>query len=800
MKDRKATREKGLDFIRAIVEEDVRTGKHGGRVATRFPPEPNGYLHIGHAKAICLNFSIAEECGGTCNLRFDDTNPTTEDIKYAESIEEDIRWLGFDWSAPTLHASGYFQQLYDFAVELIKDGKAYVDSQSEEEIRENRGTVTEPGRQSPYHNRTVEENLDLFERMRAGEFEDGAHVLRAKIDMAAPNMKMRDPVLYRIRHATHYRTGDEWCIYPMYDFAHPLSDAIEDITHSLCTLEFENNREIYDWLIDNTSVESRPRQYESARLNLDHAVMSKRKLLELVEGGYVDGWDDPRMPTLAGLRRRGVTPESIRAFCDLIGVAKADSRVDIGKLEYAIREDLNQKARRIMCVLRPLRVVITNYPEDEVEQLDAPYFPHDVAKEGSRHVPFSRVLYIERDDFSEDPPEGFFRLAPGREVRLRYAYFIKCVEVIKDEETGEITELHCTYAPDTRGGAAADGRKVKGTLHWVSAEHSIPAEVRLYDRLFKSPVPEEAEDFKAELNPDSIEILEDARIEPSVADTPAGTHFQFERQGYFFSDPFDSKPGALVFNRTVTLRDTWAKIAEAAKAEGVTAKDKRAETAPGPEAAAATEAAATAEETTKRRRRKRSKADARDRVRAETPELAARLKRYTGEFDLPEKQAEILTGDLKLSDFFEEALGAHDNPKGIANWILNELLRELKGKSIGDIPFTGAQLGSLVGLIDSKRISSRIAKDVFAEMSRSGGDPEAILEAMVLTEVTDADSLASIVDELIVVHPDKVEEYRAGRSGLLGFFVGQVMRQTGGTADPELVQSLIRERIGGPGA
>ncbi len=541
-------------------------GKYGSRVVTRFPPEPNGYLHIGHAKSCCLNFGIARENGGgVCHLRFDDTNPETEDIRYVESIKQDVRWLGFDWGDRLFHASDYFEQLYQFAVALIEAGKAYVDSLSEEEIRQYRGTVTEPGRESPYRDRSVEENLDLFQRMRAGEFADGAHVLRAKIDMAHPNMLMRDPVLYRIRHASHYRQGDDWCIYPLYDFTHCLSDAIENITHSLCTLEFKDNRALYDWVLDAVGIEPpRPEQTEFARLNLDYTVLSKRRLVRLVEEGHVSGWDDPRMPTIAGLRRRGVTPEAIRNFCDMIGVARSESRVDIAKLEHAIRDDLNMQVPRVLCVLRPLKLVIVNYPEDQVEELDAPYYPRDVPKEGTRKVPFSRVLYIEREDFREEPPKKFFRLAPGREVRLRYAYLITCVDVVKDPDTGDVTEVHCTYDPETRGGTTPDGRKVRGTVHWVSAAHSLPAEVRLYDRLFREPNPddvEEGEDFTGYLNPESVVALADSRIEPSVADDPAGTRYQFERQGYFCSDVVDSRPGALVFNRTVALRDTWAKIA-----------------------------------------------------------------------------------------------------------------------------------------------------------------------------------------------------------------------------------------------
>ncbi|GIV76830.1 MAG: glutamine--tRNA ligase [Litorilinea sp.] len=557
------SRAEPLDFIRAIVEEDLRRGTYGGRVVTRFPPEPNGYLHIGHAKSICLNFGIAQEYGGVCHLRFDDTNPETEDMKYVEAIQRDVRWLGFDWGDKLFFASDYFEQLYDFAVQLIRAGKAYVDDLSEEEIREYRGTVNEPGRPSPYRDRSVEENLDLFARMRAGEFPDGARVLRAKIDMAHPNMKMRDPIMYRIRHARHYRRGNEWCIYPLYDWAHGQSDAIEGVTHSICTLEFENNRELYDWFLDNLGISPRPRQYEFARLNLDYTVMSKRKLLQLVEEGHVAGWDDPRMPTLAGMRRRGVTPEAIRTFCDRIGVARTNSRVDISLLEHCIRDDLNYRAPRVMCVLRPLKVVILNYPEDQVEELEASYWPHDVPKEGSRPVPFCRELYIEQDDFMEDPPKGFYRLAPGREVRLRYAYIIKCVDVVKDPETGQVVELHCTYDPDTRGGSTPDGRRVRGTIHWVSARHALPAEVRLYDRLFTVPNPDDAEEgktFKDYLNPNSLRVLHGCRIEPSVANDPPDTRYQFERQGYFIADSVDSRPGALVFNRIVELRDTWARV------------------------------------------------------------------------------------------------------------------------------------------------------------------------------------------------------------------------------------------------
>jgi glutaminyl-tRNA synthetase len=555
-------------FIKKIIEDDLETNKYDGRVMTRFPPEPNGYLHIGHAKSICLNFGLAEEYGGHCNLRFDDTNPTKEEVEYVESIKEDVRWLGFDWDDRLYYASDYFEQLYQYAVQLIKHNKAYVDSLSAKEIKEYRGTLTEPGKESPHRNRPVEENLNLFERMRAGEFEDGAYVLRAKIDMASGNLNMRDPVMYRILHAEHHRTGDKWCLYPMYDWAHGLSDSIEGITHSICTLEFEDHRPLYDWFLEQLKI-YQPQQIEFARLNLTHTVMSKRKLLRLVQDNHVGGWDDPRMPTISGLRRRGYTPESIREFCERIGVAKKDSVVDIKLLEYCIREDLNKCAPRVLGVLRPLRLVIENYPEDQVEELEAINNPEDPSM-GTRMVPFSRVLYIEREDFREDAPKKWFRLAPGREVRLRYGYYVTCVDVVKDDKSGEVLELRCTYDPETRGGWSSDGRKVRGTLHWVSAAHAIDAEVRLYDHLFLKSNPEEVTDgvdFQSNINPNSLDILESCKLEPSLAQATPGSRFQFERLGYFSVDPHSSEE-RLVFNRTVTLRDTWAKIERKQQAGG----------------------------------------------------------------------------------------------------------------------------------------------------------------------------------------------------------------------------------------
>jgi glutaminyl-tRNA synthetase len=549
------------DFIREIIASDVRAGKNGGRVVTRFPPEPNGYLHIGHAKSICLNFGVAQEFGGVCHLRFDDTNPEKEDKEYVEAIKEDVRWLGYDWGDKLFFASDYFERLYDYAVELIRRGKAYVCHLSTEQIREYRGTLTEPGRESPYRNRSVEENLRLFAEMRAGKFREGECVLRAKIDMASPNLNLRDPVLYRIKYVPHHRTGTKWCIYPMYDFAHALSDMIEGITHSLCTLEFEDHRPLYDWFLDTLETPCHPQQIEFARLNLSYTVLSKRKLVELVEGGYVNGWDDPRMPTLAGLRRRGVPPEAIRDFCQRIGVAKRDSLVDIALLEHCIREDLNRRAPRVMGVLRPLKVVIENYPPDLVEEMDAVNNPEDPAA-GTRKVPFSRELWIEAEDFSENPPKKFYRLAPGREVRLRYGYLITCRDVVKDA-AGNVVELRCTYDPATRGGDTPDGRKVKATLHWVSVAHAIPAEVRLYDRLFTVENPgleRDGADYKSFLNPNSLQVISHAWVEPSLAQAKPGERYQLERIGYFCVDPDTEKAGKLVLNRTVTLKDTWARL------------------------------------------------------------------------------------------------------------------------------------------------------------------------------------------------------------------------------------------------
>ncbi|MBW2275942.1 MAG: glutamine--tRNA ligase/YqeY domain fusion protein [Deltaproteobacteria bacterium] len=758
-------------FIREMVETDLASGKYAGRVVTRFPPEPNGYLHIGHAKSICLNFGMAQEYGGRCNLRFDDTNPTTEDPEYVESIIDDIHWLGFDWGEQALYASDYFEQLYAYGVELIERGLAYVDSSTEEEIRTHRGTVTRPGDESPYRTRGIEENLDLFRRMRAGEFEDGAHVLRARIDMGAANMKMRDPLLYRIRHAHHYRSGDDWCIYPMYDFAHCLSDAVEKITHSLCTLEFENNRQIYDWVLANTSVDRPPpEQTEFARLNLTYTVLSKRKLLELVEGDFVDGWDDPRMPTIRGFRHRGYTPASIRNFCEAIGVAKANSVVDVAQLEHAVRDDLNQIAPRVLAVLRPLKVVITNYPEGKVEQLEAPYFPHDIGKEGSRLLPFTRELLIERDDFEEEPPKGFRRLAPGREVRLRYAYFIRCEEVVKNH-AGEVVELRCTYDATTRGGSAADGRKVSGTLHWVSVTESVPIEARLYDRLFRVPHPgadKDGPDFKELLNPDSLERLVESRAEPSLLDLGPGSRVQFERLGYFYWDPQQEEGARPVLNRTVQLRDTWAKQSE----RGRDADASRQERTGRPAADA--------------------KPGEPGRPRALSVAQQERADRYRTEHDLTTSDAERLARDPDAGRFFEAAITFHAHPKTIANWLLNELRGGLKRDGTQLEP---RELAALVALIDADRLSGKLAKQVLAEMLESGETAAAVVDRLGLEQIGDDDALRQAVEDVLERNPEQLEAFRGGKVALKGFFVGQVMQATEGRANPQKVQQLLDERL-----
>ncbi|MBW3629260.1 MAG: glutamine--tRNA ligase/YqeY domain fusion protein [Gemmatimonadetes bacterium] len=762
----------GLDIIRAVIADDLRNGRVS-RVVTRFPPEPNGYLHIGHATSVALNFDVAAETGGVCHLRFDDTNPETEDAHYVEAIKDVIQWLGYDWGEHLYFASDYFEAMYEFAEHLIREGKAYVDSSTEEEIRDLRGTVTEAGRPSRYRDRSVEENLDMFRRMRAGEFRDGAHVLRARIDLASRNMLLRDPILYRIRHAHHYRTADEWCIYPLYDYAHPIEDALECVTHSVCTLEFENNRPLYDWVVENIPAQCRPHQYEFARRNLDFTVMSKRKLLELVRGGYVSGWDDPRMPTIAAFRRRGVTPAAIRSFAAMVGVARTEIRVDIGKMEFAIRDDLNQTSPRVLCVLRPLKVVITNYPEGDVEEIDAPLYPHDVPKEGSRILPFSREILIERDDFMETPSPGYYRLSPGREVRLRYAYIIRCDEVVKDE-SGEVVELRCSYDPETRGGRSRGGKPVKGTVHWVSAQHSVPCEVRLYDRLFTVPDPEAQEgDFKNYLNAESLVVVEGARIEPSVRLDEPGSRYQFERLGFFCSDMVDSGADHLVYNRTVTLRDTWAKIShtEAPAPTGAVSQPKQRRSPP-----AHKPPATPAEE--------------------RTPELEERRERYVRELGLTTEEADVLSRDRGTSDLFEAASATGAAPvRSLVNWVMQELPRVVGERSLSDLPITGETLAALVALVESGTISGTIGRQVLAQMAETGDGPSSIVERRGLQQISDRRALEPLVTQVLAANPAKVDEYRGGKVGLRGFFVGQVMRETSGRANPEMVGALIDERL-----
>jgi glutaminyl-tRNA synthetase len=759
-----------LDFIRTIIEDDLRSGKHQ-RVVSRFPPEPNGYLHIGHSKAICLNFGVAAEYGGVCHLRFDDTNPTKEDIEYVESIQNDVRWLGFDWHDKLFYASDYFEALYDYAIQLIEAGKAYVCSLNDEEIRKYRGTISEPGTPSPDRDRSVAENLDLFKRMRNGEFPDGAYVLRAKIDMSAANMKMRDPPLYRIRHQHHYRQGDKWCIYPLYDFTHGLSDSIERITHSLCTLEFENNRELYDWFLDELPVpKPSPRQIEFARLNLTYTVMSKRKLLELVRDKHVSGWDDPRMPTIAGLRRRGYTPESIRNFCDRIGVAKNNSVVELSLLEHSVREDLNQKAPRVLAVLDPLKVIIDNYPEGQTEEIDAPYFPADIPKEGSRKVPFSREILIERSDFAENPPPGFFRLAPGLEVRLRYAYVIRCTRVVKDA-AGNVTAVHASYDPKSKGGATGN-RQVKGTIHWLSTAHAGTAEVRLYDRLFSDSEPDRGKDgpdFKSFINPHSLEIVT-ARIEPALSTATHGDRYQFERQGFFAVDP-DSKPGKLVFNRIVALRDSWAKEVKKSKGESTPANQSR--------RSAAQEKAKTAQAQ-------------KPVVKKPLGEAALAL---VESYRLSPDDARLIADSSSLSSFFAETLAHHDNPPLVAKWITNELLRELKGRDVTELTFGPKQFAELLGLLEGGTISGKIAKDVFAELLAKGGSPKAIVERTGGLQITSESDLLPFVEQVLSSQSELVARYKAGNEGVLAALVGQLMKATSGRANPQLANALLRKKL-----
>ena len=752
------------DFLRVKVEEDLKSGKYKN-IITRFPPEPNGFPHIGHAKSIAINFGIARDYNGHCNLRMDDTNPTTEDTKYVEALKDAVQWLGFEWKDDVRYTSDYFHQLYAWAQKLVKMGKAYVDSLDEETMREYRGTVTEPGKRSKYAERSVEENLDLLERMKQGEFKDGEHVLRAKIDMSAANMKMRDPLLYRIRHAHHYRAGNEWAIYPMYDFGHCLSDYIEGVTHSICTLEFENNRDIYDWVIDTLGLEPpRPYQHEFARLGINYTVMSKRKLLELVNGNYVNGWDDPRMPTIAGYRRRGYTPESILNFCESIGIAKANSTVDVAQLEFAIRDDLNTKVPRVLAVFDPIKVTIENYQGSE--EFDAPYYPEDIAKEGTRAVPFSKEIYIEREDFSENPPKGYNRLTPEQSVRLRHAYIITCKEVIKDEN-GNIVEIIAEYNPNSKSGSDTSGIKVKSAIQWVDIASAKTVEVRLYDRLYSCEHPEGLED----LNPDSLKVIKNALIEPAVVTDKPDERFQFERQGYFYADPIDYTDEKPVFNKIVGLKDSWAK------------KDK-------PKKASRSE---------------RKPADKKVQIDGEAEPMSeaeqALFDKYTNELKLNSMVADILARDEKLSAFYEDILSKleyikpeNNFPKVIANIVVNEVAREFK-KEYDKLNFTTAQVLDLAYMIHYGDISNKIAKDVFDEIVKTGQDPRQIVEDKGLVQISDVSVIEPIIDEIIAKNPDNVEKFKAGNTKLLGFFVGQVLKATGGKANPQVVNELVAKKL-----
>ena len=764
-----------MDFIRQMVSRDLKTGKYGGRVVTRFPPEPNGFLHIGHAKSICLNFGIAaEHPGGRCHLRLDDTNPDTEKAEFVASMKEDIHWLGFDWGEHHFHASDYFEQLYRYALVLVDKGLAYVDSSSEAEIRERRGTVTTPGTNSPFRDRTVDENRDLFRRMRAGEFPDGSHVLRAKIDMAHRNMVMRDPLLYRIRQSSHYRQGDHWPIYPMYDFAHCLSDSLERVTHSLCTLEFENNREIYDWLLEHVDAPApRPEQTEFAPLVLDYVVTSKRRLKELVRAGHVRGWDDPRMPTLAGLRRRGVTPEAIRALCDMVGVARAQSRVDSGKFDYAVRNDLNHRAPRAFCVLDPLRVVLTNYPEGRGETFSAPSLPGDGHGHPARELPFGRVILMERQDFAENPPRGFRRLVPGGEVRLKYAYVIRCDDVVKDSN-GRVTELHCTVDHETRGGVAPTSRRVRGAVHWLAEAAAVPVEVRLIDRLFLEPEPP-PDDHMSAFNAKSERVVSGALIEPGVAGTAPGTHYQFERLGYFFSDPVDCRNGRLVFNRTVTLRDNWAARSSAKPSPGSgAAASGQGASAAGPGGTSAPEESLRTDEERRRFR--------------ELVSLGA-----------SEATAASLVRSPRLLEVFGGA--CLDYPEGaasIAAWLVNEITRLLGSVSKARLErLDPAALAALARAVDGGGLPHRQGRTVMAALLRRGGSFEEARAGVDLSEIGDEATLRGMLEEILAEYPEKASAYRNGQKGLLGFFVGEVMKRSRGKADPRKTSQLAAGMLEG---
>jgi glutaminyl-tRNA synthetase len=758
------------NFLTEIVEADLAAGRNGGRVVTRFPPEPNGFLHVGHAKSILLNFGLARQYGGATHLRFDDTNPVTEEAEYVAAIQGDVRWLGGEWSRLT-YASDFFEQMYGCAERLVREGHAYVDEQPQEAIREQRGSFERPGVASPFRDRPAEESLALLRRMRSGELPDGACVLRARIDMAHPNVLLRDPLLYRIRHAHHHRTGDAWCIYPMYDFAHPLEDAFEGVTHSICTLEFESNRELYDWVLDRLGPwDPRPRQYEFARLSLGYTVLSKRKLLQLVNERRVTGWDDPRMPTIAGMRRRGVTAEALRDFAELIGVAKNNSVVDIGKFEFAVRADLEKRSPKAMAVLAPLPVEIASWPAEKVEELQVPWWP-GAPERGARAVPFGRHLLIERDDFTERPPPDWRRLAPGREVRLAGGYILRCQEVVRSE-AGEVVALRCTHDP----ASLADGRRVAGTLHWVHATRSVPAQVRLYDRLFRVEQPDAEADFLQALNPESLRLAAGARLEPALADAKPGDRYQFLRQGYFVADPVESRPGAPVWNRTLSLKDTWA-----------------ARSAPAPEARkprARKEAAAPAGVP------RRTRAELRAEARAAEPALSERYAFYTKELALGPDEADLLTADLATARWFDAAVEAHRAPKSVARWLVNELAGVAGDRSLEALPLPPAAFGRFVALVDAGRLAPAAAKALLADLVEGGGEPEARMKALGLEKVEDRGAVEAAVERALARHAAEVARFRGGEAKLLGFLLGAAMKESGGSADAKLVRQVLVAKLG----
>ena len=752
--------DKKKNFLDVIVQNDLDTKKYN-KIVTRFPPEPNGFPHIGHAKSIVVNFGLAKKYQGHCNLRMDDTNPTKEDTKYVEALKDAVKWLGYDYGSTVYHTSDYFDKLYGYAIQLIKMGKAYVDSVDESTMKEYRGTVTTAGKRSKYASRSVEENLNLLEDMKNGKFKDGEHILRAKIDMSSPNMKMRDPLLYRIRNVEHFRTKDKWHIYPMYDFAHCLSDYIEGISHSICTLEFENNRELYDWILDTLELEPpRPYQYEFARLNMNYTVMSKRKLLELVQGGFVIGWDDPRLPTIAGYKRKGYTPQSIINFCEQIGVAKANSVVDVSQLEFCIRDDLNQKVPRVMCVLNPLKVTIVNY--DDKEEIEASYYPADVAKTGSRKLPFSKHIYIDAEDFDENPPKGYYRLTPNQPVRLKHAYIISCEEIIKDKD-GKVIEIKAKYYKDSKSGNDTSGIKVKSAIQWVDATHNYKVELRLYDRLFNCEAPQGVED----LNPNSLKIIKNALIEPSVIENPIDERFQFERVGYFYADPIDYTKENPVFNKIVGLKDSWGKKTNRSSSNN-RRRDKKKETKP--------------------QQNKNISV-------ALTPQEQERFDRFTKDLKLNSEISNILAKDEFLSSFFNDTLKLYDSAITIANIVTNEIAKYIKDNTLQQFKISSQDIATLAKLIDDETISSKIAKQVFNDMVSSSKDPQTIIKEQGLEQISNPDEILPLIDKVIEQNPQNVQKYKNGNQKLFGFFVGQVLKATNGKGNPKVVNELVKKRL-----